>query len=838
VGGADEGAEREADAVARDAVTALRSDPVPAAGLPTGSTAGGLVSRLADGTIGRAGGDLDDTASAALDTARQGGGSPLPGGLRRSMESAMGADFGGVRLHAGSDAAALSGHMGAQAFTVGRDVFFGSGMPNVQSADGQHLLAHELTHTIQQGAAPQTISRLFGSKKAEPVVSAPFNTTTTNTQETTPIERPDAQLSDKARKGAAKEASDEEARDTLESKSFVFTTAQEAYTKNLFNPVWDGLLATLGLTRGALLRSKEQNAMRQLLKDAARAQANKEIAEKVDKGDVPQAGGERGQKNFKNKANSIAYKEAKSSVDMVVKKKAFDIAQQRTQSFKPELVKAGEAVISGPLTRANKSTIKKAIVAAAEEKQEAVFDDAVTDAKGFVTELATAKTTPPSGGGVPQAVEDVRAQVTEDNIADKVIEKTIEAQSPSKAFEAIGALIDREIPNEDDECELEISVSLPCGHGVNVEFGYTGSAERDDKGVTLNNQITLGVSWSIHFAEIKGAVGLVLNAKGADTAAAMNLINFGMYQGVNGVSSAAGGYFWGYGGKGEGVTSEAEARDWANDMAERYLKGEDAYVDLGWLVSLGAKFDTGVGDVEAEIVYQNLKRYKEAAGPTASGDLWETEKRHELEGSAKVSLSVPDGLAFEISGKSTWADRALESLEFGASASMDTGALSSLTGGTSDMAEKIFKKIEWLSEKMEDKEKAAEKKKSTGQKVAAAQEDLEEAGLVPEAVESEIDEKTSSLLEAVGGEKSESEGAFLVEVGIEIEFKAGKAHKWTVSVDLKRTSSAGFTLKMGGAGAEVKKTNTSKLKGLSKSFGPGAQKPTPTTTPTTTGTTP
>lgn len=851
VGGADDTAEREADAMARDAVEALRSLPVPTAELPAGSTSGGLVARLADGTIGREGGDLDETASAALDDARKGGGSPLPGGVRQSMESAMGADFSGVRVHTGSDASALSGHMGAQAFTVGRDVFFGSGMPNVQTAEGQHLLAHELTHTIQQGAAPQSIAREVGAKKSpSPAISAPFNATSTNTQATVPIQRPDEALSGRARSGAKQQASEQEATDKIEAKAFVASTAAQAYTKNLFNPVWDGLLGTLGLTRGAFRRSKEQNDMRQLLKDAARAQANKEIADKVDSGSVAEAGGERGKKNFKNKAFNIAYKTAKISVDNVVRQKAFDIADRRTVGFKPDLVKAGEDAATGPLNKTTKGLITKAIIAEAEAKQDEVFDDAVAEASTFVTELATAKKSPPSGGGDPQAVEDVRSQVTEDKVADKVIEKTIEAQTMGAAFKTIQALIDREIPEEDDECELEISVSLPCGHGFSVDFGYDGSAAREDDGVTLENQITLGVSWSAVFGEIKGAMGLVLNAKGADTAAAMQLINFGMYQGVNNVSAAAGGYFWGNGGR-AGVSNEAEARLWANDMAERYLKGENTYVDIGWLVMLGAKIDAGVGDVEAELVYQNLKRFREKAKETTPpgggpgggpDDLWETAKRHELSGKANLSLGAPQGLAFELTGKSTWEERALESLEFGASVEVSTSLLSTITGGASDIGAKIYEKMNYLYGKMNDKEKEAEagkpgakaeKPESTGQKIAAAEEDVDQLGVIPKAVEESIQEKTTEMASAAGIDISGGEEAYSVEIGIEIEFKNGKADKWTVSVDLKKSSKAGFTAKIGNAGAEVAKTKTSKIWGASKAFGPGAQKPatTPPTTP-------
>ncbi|MBI5876793.1 MAG: DUF4157 domain-containing protein [Chloroflexi bacterium] len=92
---------------------------------------------------------------------RGGGGAPLPGQTRSFMEGRFGADFSGVRLHRGSDAAQLNREISAQAFTHGRDIYLGAGKENVESGDGRRLLAHELTHVVQQGAAPARVQRLI-----------------------------------------------------------------------------------------------------------------------------------------------------------------------------------------------------------------------------------------------------------------------------------------------------------------------------------------------------------------------------------------------------------------------------------------------------------------------------------------------------------------------------------------------------------------------------------------------------------------------------------------------------------------------------------------------------
>ena len=100
--------------------------------------------------------ESDSTAEASPDLSQRlqssrGGGSPLPSDTRTQMEGAMGADFSGVRVHTGSDAADMSQGIHAQAFTHGSDIYFNEGKYDPGSTDGQRLLAHELTHTVQQG---------------------------------------------------------------------------------------------------------------------------------------------------------------------------------------------------------------------------------------------------------------------------------------------------------------------------------------------------------------------------------------------------------------------------------------------------------------------------------------------------------------------------------------------------------------------------------------------------------------------------------------------------------------------------------------------------------------
>lgn len=81
---------------------------------------------------------------------KRGGGQMLDRSVRSQMESAFGVDFTGVRVHTDSEANSLNHTLGARAFTIGRDIFFSHGEYRPESSGGLELLAHELTHVVQQ----------------------------------------------------------------------------------------------------------------------------------------------------------------------------------------------------------------------------------------------------------------------------------------------------------------------------------------------------------------------------------------------------------------------------------------------------------------------------------------------------------------------------------------------------------------------------------------------------------------------------------------------------------------------------------------------------------------
>ncbi|MBE9103957.1 DUF4157 domain-containing protein, partial [Nostoc cf. edaphicum LEGE 07299] len=102
---------------------------------------------------------------ASINQAR-GGGVAIADNIREPMEVAFGADFSGVKVHTDGQSDQLNRSIQARAFTTGQDVFFRQGEYNPGSRSGQELLAHELTHVVQQkGGVLDTanVQRVWGS---------------------------------------------------------------------------------------------------------------------------------------------------------------------------------------------------------------------------------------------------------------------------------------------------------------------------------------------------------------------------------------------------------------------------------------------------------------------------------------------------------------------------------------------------------------------------------------------------------------------------------------------------------------------------------------------------
>jgi hypothetical protein len=92
---------------------------------------------------------------------RRGLGQSLPESVHKELGGKFGADFSEVRVHTDSHAIQMTRDIGAQAFTFGSDVYFNKDHYNPASTSGKHLLAHELTHVVQQRATQRLSQKKF-----------------------------------------------------------------------------------------------------------------------------------------------------------------------------------------------------------------------------------------------------------------------------------------------------------------------------------------------------------------------------------------------------------------------------------------------------------------------------------------------------------------------------------------------------------------------------------------------------------------------------------------------------------------------------------------------------
>jgi len=112
--------------------------------------------------------ELSDDAEQKIQQMR-GQGDPLPKGVRQETENKIGADFSAVRIHNNSAANDINKQINARAFTLGNDIYFASGEYSPTTASGKKLLAHELTHVVQQNSLVQrVVQRSAGTSQRDP----------------------------------------------------------------------------------------------------------------------------------------------------------------------------------------------------------------------------------------------------------------------------------------------------------------------------------------------------------------------------------------------------------------------------------------------------------------------------------------------------------------------------------------------------------------------------------------------------------------------------------------------------------------------------------------------
>jgi Domain of unknown function (DUF4157) len=140
--------ETEADRVSEHVMR--MTDPAAPASADGDGAVASLMRQQDSAPQAGAGPDISTVPSVVHAVLSNGRGRPLDPAARVFMEPRFGRDFSQVRVHADQSAADAAGRMAARAFTVGQHIVFGSRQYSPDSTAGRRLLAHELTHTIQQ----------------------------------------------------------------------------------------------------------------------------------------------------------------------------------------------------------------------------------------------------------------------------------------------------------------------------------------------------------------------------------------------------------------------------------------------------------------------------------------------------------------------------------------------------------------------------------------------------------------------------------------------------------------------------------------------------------------
>jgi hypothetical protein len=159
-------ADRFADRVGRSLDTGGRAVPSTAGG----ADGGGPAPIRPVGDIGRGGLPVAEPLQRELEAGR-GRGRGLPEPTRQTLQPYFGGDLRGVRVHDDPDAHRMADRLGAQAFALGGDVYFGPGRFAPDSSDGRNLLLHELAHTEQQGALGPPVVRAKPTKGVQPFLT-------------------------------------------------------------------------------------------------------------------------------------------------------------------------------------------------------------------------------------------------------------------------------------------------------------------------------------------------------------------------------------------------------------------------------------------------------------------------------------------------------------------------------------------------------------------------------------------------------------------------------------------------------------------------------------------
>jgi hypothetical protein len=653
-------AERSVDAPRRGRVPNTDTSPISH---NEAFTAAAVVRRLtskAEDVVDADGGTVDKGTERAITSSR---GAPLDPGTRSSMESAFGTDFSAVRVHTGHSTDDLNTQLSAKAFTTGSDVFIRSNDFNPATNAGQRLLAHELTHVVQQ--TPPTLRRSSDTadggdaqRRRSAVVSADGAHTAHGAAMTSGPMRPVASTSSPAlaanlslAEGVARQW-DPVA--VVRRQDDLDPPAEPTFTKISRRDYQDRLIALVPVpdlekTFATLtdkmkkkltkdfgvkgmswydFRSDEALAWRSSLKAAGRAEA----ATGVDQALVTRNINLDTERAFYAlQAKQETYSSAKGSIARVLEEGVNDILQSNWTNHEGALMREAsalaqqaawgvykEAITAGKSIDKVESTARKAAKAAGLK----VIDDRYkaaqelnTNIKRRVFEKPNAEAGVEAPASMQQLGAKVEQQVRAEDLGGSALDTVIQADSVTSGIGIVAKTLDQAIPTAGDQVALSIEIQIPIMAGPGyVSFTLSGKAARGIDGAMTSGVPVFGdprrlevmvdlafkVGADLIGFDIGAGVNFFVRGGGNDTALCMKAFSYGAYRTIAAVSDNAANWWAGANKAVQGSKTEyAEA--WAAMLEEQAFKEGDAFVDIGMGASAGAaaKFEAGGSGFEA-----------------------------------------------------------------------------------------------------------------------------------------------------------------------------------------------------------------------------------------------
>jgi len=388
---------------------------------------------------------------------------------------------------------------------------------------------------------------------------------------------------------------------------------QTIYQTRFFLPLEKEVALKFGVGRRAFSRSKELNAFRQKMKDAAREQASTDITNYIDSSSSNHNFTGISKTFYSLMANREAYTTSKTSVDSIMKSKSREVINNLITEDSV-LNQLEQAALSSSSTNQlkDRETRKKKALSGAQAKAtdllERFRDPAINAARTIVKGDKAQEGSRPDTEQTNAMLSNVKQQVTSDKIGEKALVKVVEAESVNSGLKKIAPIIEHIVPDEGDSAELSFELKIPVAHGAFVKIGLGAEAENDGDQFKIGANISIGAGIGFSIAELSVSLGMFIEAQGSSITSALNLLSYGMYRNTNAGIPTIAQQLWGMGNK-SGRSSQDEAEIWASTIEENELSNDDNYVDVGQSLTGAASVETGIYKGEFELAGSRYTKY-------------------------------------------------------------------------------------------------------------------------------------------------------------------------------------------------------------------------------------